>query len=253
MSRPQNPTTSWVALHRPCPESQLRLFCFPFAGGGASSYRSWSHELSPHIEVVPVQPPGRENRYREEPIRQMENLVEELTEALLPFMTDKPFAFFGHSLGAIVALEATRVFIKRAARSPVHLLISARPAPHLPLRRVPVRNLSREQFKNWLGQVDGTPKAVLESEEMMDFVLPLLRADLEIDDGYLTTPEPVLACPLTVLGGLRDGQATSEELKPWSHYTRGRFRLRLMEGGHFFPFNESRSSVLATITEALLQ
>jgi len=181
----------------------------------------------------------------------MEDLVENLIEALLPFMKELPFAFFGHSLGAIVALEATRRLAREQAMFPRHLFISARPAPHLPLRRAPVFNLSREELKQWLGQVSGTPKAVLENSEMMDFMLPILRADLQIDDTYRATSDPVIACPLTVLGGLSDDQATPEELRQWSHYTSHAFTLRLLEGDHFFPFNDARSLVLAAIAEGL--
>src|SRR5271165_4740939 len=105
---PRRPPSPWIAHHRPRAHARLRLFCLPFAGGGASSYRIWADELPSHIEVMPVQFPGREERFREEPIQRMEDLVESLVEALLPFTSSLPFAFFGHSLGAIVALEAAR-------------------------------------------------------------------------------------------------------------------------------------------------
>ena len=243
--------TPWIARHRPRPEASVRLFCLPSAGSGASSYRDWCNELPAHIEVLPIQPPGREDRFAEDPLRRMDEMVESLIDSLRPFMSDLPFAFFGHSLGAIVALEVTRGLARRQDPLPCHVIISARPAPHLPLRRVPVAQLSPEELREWLRAVHGTSEIVLQSSEMMDLILPAMQADLEIDDRYRSTPDPVLACPLTVLGGLRDEEATPQELKEWSCYTSHSFTLRLVEGDHFFPFNEFRPSALTAVEEVL--
>jgi medium-chain acyl-[acyl-carrier-protein] hydrolase len=244
-------TTPWIARHRSRPDASVRLFCLPSAGSGASSYRDWSNELPARIEVLPIQPPGRENRFAEEPMRSMDEMVGSLIDSLLPFMSDLPFAFFGHSLGGIVALEAARSLARQQGPLPCHVIVSARPAPHLPLRRVPVADLSPEGLKEWLGRVHGTSEIVLENSEMMDLVLPVMRADLEIDDTYRSAPDPVLACPLTVLGGLRDEEAKPDELKEWKRYTSRAFTLRLVEGDHFFPFNEARPSALTAVEEAL--
>src|SRR6266536_1772873 len=100
--------TSWIAGRRLRPSACVRIFCLPYAGGGASAYRTWVNELPAHIEVVPVQPPGREDRYTEEPFRRMADMVDGLIHSLQPLMVDMPFAFFGHSLGGIVALEVAR-------------------------------------------------------------------------------------------------------------------------------------------------
>lgn len=182
----------------------------------------------------------------------MEDLVSSLVDSLRPLMSDVPFAFFGHSLGGIVALEVTRDLAERSGPLPCHVIISARPAPHLALRRVPVAQLSPEELTAWLRQVNGTSEMVLQSREMLDVLLPAMRADLEIDDTYRSVPDPVLACPLTVLGGLRDEEATPDELKEWEHYTSCSFTLRLLEGDHFFPFNEARYSALTAVEETLL-
>lgn len=243
--------TPWIARYRPRPDARVRLFCLPSAGSGASSYRGWSDDLSGDIEVVPVQPPGRENRFAEEPLRRMDEMVASLIDALRPLMSDLPFAFFGHSLGGIVALEVARSLARRQGPLPCHMIVAARPAPHLQLRRVPVADLSEEELETWLRGVQGTSEIVLESREMMDLILPVMRADLEIDDAYRSGPDPVLACSLTVLGGLHDEEARPEELREWARYTSGVFTLRLVEGNHFFPFNEVRPSVLAVVEEAL--
>lgn len=247
----QRHTTPWVAHYRPRAAPRLRLFCFPFAGGGALSYRGWSNELPSDIEVVPVQLPGHEDRFREIPLQRMEDLVDKLIEALSPLMRELPFAFFGHSMGAIVALEVARRLAATDGPLPRHMIVSARAAPHLPLRRPPVFNLSRKDLERWLRELNGTPEAVLSSTEMMDLVLPALRCDLQIDDTFRTTAEPALACPLTVVGGLRDNEATPDELRGWSLYTSNSFALRLVMGDHFFPFNEFRSHAFRILNEVL--
>jgi surfactin synthase thioesterase subunit len=244
-------TTPWVAYYRPRAAPRLRLFCFPFAGGGASSYRGWSDEMPSDIEVVPVQLPGREDRLREKPLQRMKDLVDRLIEALSPLMRDLPFAFFGHSMGAIVALEVARRLATIDGPVPCHMITSARAAPHLPLRRPQVFNLSRKELERWLRELNGTPEVVLNSTEMMDLVLPALRCDLQIDDTFRTTAEPPIACPLTVVGGLRDNEATPDELRGWSLYTSDSFALRLVDGDHFFPFNESRLHAFRILTEVL--
>ncbi len=119
------------------------------------------------------------------------------------------------------------------------------------LCRFNLLNLSREELKAWLRSVQGTSETVLESREMMDLVVPLIRADLQINDAYRSTAEPPLACPLTVLGGLRDDEARPEELEQWAPYTSQSFTLRMVSGDHFFPFNEARPSALAAVAEAL--
>jgi medium-chain acyl-[acyl-carrier-protein] hydrolase len=250
-SSPATRRTSWIAGHRRRPEATVRIFCLPYAGGGASVYRTWVNEVPSYIEAVPVQPPGREDRYAEEPLRRMEDMVSGLIDSLQPLMVEMPFAFFGHSLGGVVALEAARALDRGKAPAPCHVFISGRPAPHLPLRRTPVFNQSLEELKAWLRSVQGTSDAVLECEEMMDLIVPLIRADLQINDTYRSTAEPPLACPLTILGGLRDDEATADELEQWAPYTSQSFNLRMLNGDHFFPFNEARPSALATVVEAL--
>jgi medium-chain acyl-[acyl-carrier-protein] hydrolase len=244
------PTIRWVAVHRPRPGSRLRLFCLPFAGGGASSYRQWSHELPDSIEVAAVQLPGREDRFREPPLERMADLVGNLVDALLPFMT-QPFAFFGHSLGAIVALETTRALAARGAPLPRHVIVSARAAPHLPLRRRAVSTLTRDELCAWLRKKSGTPEAILQSSEFLDFVLPALRADLHIDDSFQSSVEPVLDCPLTAFGGLHDEEALCDEVSAWAPYTSAGFTLRLLPGNHFFAFNECRPATLTAVVAAL--
>jgi medium-chain acyl-[acyl-carrier-protein] hydrolase len=244
--------TPWIALHQPRAQPRLRLFCLPFAGGGASSYRTWSSRLPSDIEVVPVQPPGRENRLAEDPLSRMDEMVAALIDALLPCIRELPFAFFGHSLGSIVALEVCRALAGGYGLQPQHVIVSARAAPHLPLRRPPVAGQTREGIKRWLGQLNGTPRAVLESREMMDLILPVLRADLTLDETYQPEMEPRIACPLTALGAVDDSEALPSEVEAWSVYTTNRFTVKLFDGDHFFIFDQAQPAGLAAVAKALV-
>src|SRR5438552_7109196 len=121
-------TDSWLACLKPRPHAAVRLFCFPYAGGGASAFRCWPDALPASIEVCPVQLPGRETRFREPPYTRLAPLAEALGHALRPFL-DRPFAFFGHSMGALVAFELTRWLRRAGGPQPAHLFVSACAAP----------------------------------------------------------------------------------------------------------------------------
>jgi len=246
-----SPAPSAIVLFRKRPEADVRLFCLPYAGSGASVYRAWAAALPERIEAAAVQPPGRETRFAEPPLHRMDEFVAELIDAALPMMREKPFAFFGHSLGAIVALETTRALARGGLPQPRHVIVSARPAPHLLLRRERVAGLTRDGLIDWLRRVNGTPEAVLQSRELMDMYLPALRADLDVDDTYRSAADPPLHCPLTVLGGTADDEASPDELRAWSAYTTAECTLRLFDGGHFFAFGPLQSQVLAVVAAAL--
>ena len=124
---------SWIFGVRPNTQARLRLFCFPHAGGGASFFRSWIGTLPPDIEVCPVQLPGRENRLKERPFNQYTLLIQALAQALRPYLT-VPFAFFGHSMGALVSFGLARQLRQQNEPLPVHLFASAYRAPQIPVQ-----------------------------------------------------------------------------------------------------------------------
>ena len=97
-----------VEIDRPGPYVRLRLFCFPYAGGGAAVYRSWGGLLPREIQPCPVNLRGRGSRFTEAPLERLEAVTESLAEELAPHL-DVPFAFFGHSMGALIAFELTRL------------------------------------------------------------------------------------------------------------------------------------------------
>jgi medium-chain acyl-[acyl-carrier-protein] hydrolase len=248
MTKP--PVNSWIAFRKPRPQGRLRLFCFPYAGGGASIYRGWQEALPPEIEVCPVQPPGRENRLSEKRFLRVGPLAEAITEAIRP-LTDLPFAFFGHSLGAVVAYETARRLRESGGPGPVQIIVSARRAPGVPPRDEPTYSLPPDEFRAKLEELEGTPEAVLEHPELMELMEPLLRADFELNDTYEPSSGSPLDCPVTVFGGLEDPDVDREHLEPWREITRGAFRLRMFAGGHFF-LHDPQARVTETVAQELM-
>lgn len=241
--------TNWIAYATPKSSARLRLFCFPFAGGGASAYRSWLEALPAGIEVLPIQYPGRETRIREAPLTRIQPMVELAAQALLPYL-DRPFAFFGHSMGSLVAFELARQLHRRHGIAPGHLFASGFRAPQLPYRSALRHDLPHDQFIAQLKALEGTPREALESPELMEFLLPILRADCEICDRYEYLPGAALPCPITAFGGTEDSDAEEPALALWQGHTLGRFQLKLFSGGHFFIQN-ARVEVLSTLSAQL--
>lgn len=225
----------YLSVPRPNPEARLRLFCFPFAGGNAALFRGWPALLPANVEVAAVQLPGRATRFREPPFQRMEPLVEALCEALLPAL-DRPFAFFGHSMGALVAFELTRRLRQLASArvQPALLFVSGRGAPQLPSRIPALHALPEPQFSAELRRLEGTPAAILDHAEMMALLTPMLRADFAVCETYVYRHEPRLTCPVSAFGGLDDATVPAEDLDAWREQTDAGFRLRQLPGKHFF-------------------
>jgi medium-chain acyl-[acyl-carrier-protein] hydrolase len=212
----------------------MRLFCFPYAGGGALGFRHWPDYLPANVEVCPIQLPGRETRMKEAPYNRVMPLVQKIAETIFPFL-DKPFAFFGHSMGALISFELARELRRKRIITPVKVYVSGRVAPHLPLTRQPLLyDLPEPEFINALRFLNGTPAEVLENEMLMRLLMPLLRADFAVNEAYTYTPERPLDCPIFAMGGMRDSEASREQLEGWHAHTTASFELRLFPGDHFY-------------------
>lgn len=223
----------WVTCPKPNPQAKLRLFCFHYAGGGASVFRTWSDSLPQSLEVCAIELPGRGKRLMEPAFNQLEPLVQKLTSALLPYL-DKPFAFFGHSMGGLVSFELARLLRRDYGLIPVHLLVSSHRAPQIPDPDPPIHALPEPELLQELRRFNGTPEAVLENAELMQLLLPTLRADFAVIETYAYTPEAPLNCPITVFGGLQDQEVSYDELEAWREQTNAAFLLQMFPGDHFF-------------------
>lgn len=248
MNRPTS-LTSWVSIPRPNPAARLRLFCFPYAGAGASVFYSWTAGLPEEVEVCAVQPPGREARLREAPYTDMPTLVEALGEALVPYM-DRPFACFGHSNGAIMAFELARKLRREGRGMPLHLFLSGRPAAQLPSRHPPIHALPEPEFIAELRRLQGTPEEVLNHPEIMELLVPLLRADFSLAETYVHRAEAPLDVPISAYGGRRDPDVNEDEVEGWRAQTAAAFRSVLFPGDHFF-INGDRAQLLAQLSGEL--
>jgi medium-chain acyl-[acyl-carrier-protein] hydrolase len=223
----------WGVRWRPASDVRLRLFCLPHTGGGAVAYRDWASCLPADVEVVAVRLPGRETRYRERPFDRLDGLVTALVRGLEPLM-DRPFAWFGHSMGALVAYEACRAIRDAGGPEPARLLVSGRRAPHLPERYRPVHDAPTADLVARLVELNGTPREVLDDRAVLSAFLPMLRADFAVSETYHWSPGPPLSCPISVFGGLHDPMATQEELHAWKGHSTAGCRVRTFEGDHFF-------------------
>lgn len=215
------------------PRVRLRLFCLPYAGRGASLFRTWERHLPSEVELFPVQIPGRETRLREPAIDCVVRLVETLEASLSPYF-DIPFALFGHSMGALVSFELARLLRRYGKCEPVQLFVSGHRAPQVPLERARLHDLPEPALLEQLRQLNGTPDAVLGCSELLRLMLPTLRADLALCEKYEYRPEEPFDFPIAVFGGTKDSTVSESQHAAWRAHTCQSFTLRMFEGDHFF-------------------
>ena len=238
----------WIKRNGQEPQAGFRLFCFPFAGGGASFFRTWPQRLPPDIEVCAIQLPGREDRFLEPPFDRLSSLIDALADFLYPYL-DFPFAFFGHSLGSLISFELARRLRRQEAPCPLQLFVSGSRAPQIPNLDPPIHKLPDTEFIEAMRSFKGTPKAVLDHPEFMEVFSPLLRSDMRLCETYVYDHEAPLDCPISAFGGLEDEEVSREELAGWSEQTRSRFKMHMFPGDHFFLNGKEGNDLLETITK----
>ncbi len=240
---------SCVTCPYPNPQASVRLFCFPYAGGSSLIFRIWSNSLPQTVEVCPIELPGRGTQMKLAPVSRIEPLVEALAIALQPHL-DKPFAFFGHSMGGLVSFELAHLLRREYNISPIHLFVSGRRPPQTPNPKPPIHALPEPEFIEELRRLNGTPKAVLENAELMQLLIPILRADFAVLETYVYAPKPILDCPITAFGGLQDEEVSCDELQGWRNQTNAAFSEQMFPGDHFFLHSE-QSLLLQSLSQEL--
>jgi medium-chain acyl-[acyl-carrier-protein] hydrolase len=242
----------WLVISEERPAAGLDLYCFPPAGGTSSLYRNWHDGLPPWIEVRAVELPGRERRFSERPFTDMDALLAKLAPLIegLHASGQRPFVFFGHSMGATIAFELTRRLRERGGIVPRALCLSGRKAPQVPERFPLMYDLDDGPFVEGLRAYGGTPDEVLQNQELMEIFVPLLRADFTLFETWPFRAGPPLPVPFRVFGGAADSRALRSELQAWRIHTAGSFRLRMISGGHFFLRDEA-DLTLAALAEEL--
>jgi medium-chain acyl-[acyl-carrier-protein] hydrolase len=232
--RARSGTGYWIARPAASAASRLRIFCFPYAGGGISAFREWWQWPEPDVEVCCLQLPGREGRIHEPPIRAISELVPMIVENLAPWL-DQPYVLFGHSLGALIAFEVAHAI--RSARLPLprHLFVSASHAPQLPWPYPAVRHLGDREFLDEVHRrYNSVPQQVFDDPDLRDLVLPALRADFSLVETYRYTKQTALECPISAFGGQDDWTVPVESLTAWQHQTCKSFRVHMLPGNHLF-------------------
>lgn len=199
-----------------------------------------------------VQLPGRENRLGEPPFRQIEPLVNALSEVVV-LSPDKPSAFFGHSMGALIAFELSRRLRRLQARQPDHLFVSGFRAPHLPDRRAPTYDLPDTSFLEELRRLSGTPDEVLQSTELMSVLMPTLRADFALTETYAYVHDVPIECSISAFAGSDDQEVSYDEISAWRHHTTGSFSLQRIPGDHFFLLRDGQAQLLSVMSDQLNQ
>jgi surfactin synthase thioesterase subunit len=239
---------SWIRRFHAIDGIGVRLLCFPHAGGSASYFFAVSRALAPRAEVLAVQYPGRQDRRLEPAIESVTELAERVYGALGAW-TDRPLAFFGHSMGAIMAFEVARLMQARDGTGPVHLFASGRRAPAR-YREGTVHQYNDQELLAELSRIGGTDQRFLRDPEMHATVLPVVRSDYRAIESYRYTAGSPLACPITALVGDADPQTTVDEANSWADHTAGGFRLRVFTGGHFY-LDAHRAEVINLISATL--
>ncbi len=187
----------------------------------------------------------------EAPLTDIADVVRMMSMDIAPYL-DRPYAFFGHSMGSLVSYSLAHELRAAGAPLPMHMFVSGRRAPHLPPERRALHDLPRAELLEELGRLEGTPKAVLENEELLELFLPLLRADFKLNETYAYSPTPPLPCGATVMGGLSDMAASRTQLEPWREHFDGKVDVSMFPGGHFF-IDDARAQIAERICARMAQ
>jgi medium-chain acyl-[acyl-carrier-protein] hydrolase len=230
--------------------AELRLFCFPYAGGPAAIFREWADNLANSFDIWSVEYPGRGTRRSEAPLRRISLLVDGLLPELRSDLTGS-YAFFGHSMGALVAFEILRRLKSEGAATAVCFFASGCRAPTVGFKRRSIYGLPEPELIEELRRIGGTPDAVLSNEDLMQLALPALRADFEASERYTYKSGPRLDCPIFVYSGLYDSIVSPEDLTGWRAESTESSMIRMFPGAHFF-LHSAREMVMRVLTRDLL-
>jgi medium-chain acyl-[acyl-carrier-protein] hydrolase len=227
----------------------VRVFCFPYAGGGASIFAHWSEHLPEEIEINAIQLPGHETRVGDAPHTELSSLLDEVVRAVYPYFS-KPFALFGHSMGALISFELARRIRREFAIQPAWLFLSGLRALQIPNPDQPLHSLNRVDFLQQLQSRYGMPANLVQHSELLDLFMPLLQANFQMCETYVYHPEPPFDCPISAFGGREDQRISPLDLAPWQAHTTKPLRLRILEGNHYF-FEHFWSEIVSFVSRDL--
>lgn len=221
----------WCRRYRPARNPSARLICLPHAGGSATFFVPVAAALSPGVDVVAIQYPGRQERRREDPIDDIHILADRI-HTIISRQPELPVTLFGHSMGAILAFELARR-LEASGHPPERVFASGRRAPSTH-RDETVHHRDDAGIMAEMRALNGTASSVLGDQDMMRAILPALRADYRAAETYRCSPQTAVSCPITVLTGDSDPKTTLAEANAWASHTTGLFDVQVFPGGHFF-------------------
>lgn len=228
-------------------KDKITLFCIPFAGGGASSYNQWIKRMQDIFNVCPIQLPGREDRIAEQPYKDMRVMLNDLERAVKNVVRG-PYAFWGHSMGGKIDYELEKR-MEECGYTAKCIFVSSSKVPHIP-EPDPIYHLPNAEFKERLARFEGTPQELLHDQKLLDFFLPMLRADFMLDETYYSNSVKRLQCPIVAFGGDTDGEVSMEEMEEWKMYTENYFEIQIFCGGHFY-IREHEDDVIQAVMKQL--
>ena len=247
--------SAWFFVPKRRPAARLRLFCFAYAGGSAHVFRSWPDYLNTAIEVCAIQLPGRGARFKEPLLDSMDLILNELEAAIEPYVEQGlslPYAFFGHSMGASIAFELCRRIQAKKLPLPQQLIVSGRRAPQLPLEdgRVMIHQLPKLEFIERLRKLNGTPDELLQHDDLMNLMEPVLRCDFKVIETWRYHTGQKLKLPVSVFSGQNDEHLDEQALAAWQEQSVFPCEFYRFPGDHFY-LHTSEQILLAKLDQVL--
>jgi medium-chain acyl-[acyl-carrier-protein] hydrolase len=246
-----NKTADWLGANFKAETGKVMLFCLPYAGGGSQFYAKWQAFFGPSVQVCPVYLPGRERRIREPLHNNMMTLVDELTELISPF-TGQPYAFFGHSMGALIGHLLACKLLQMGCAAPQHLFVSARGYMSAASMQDKVRATGFEQYLNSILGLSSQTAQVLENDALRKLFLPIFRADVQMCAEWQDDFVAPLPCPITAFHGDADTSVSLDSVRNWQYQTRATFDMKAIPGEHLFILQQAES-IVQEIKHKLLQ
>jgi len=228
-----NFTDRWFLCRSERPRAALRMYCLPYAGGGASIFNSWPNAFPDSVEIQAVQLPGRESRFKEPKFSNIHDTAQALADSIIPCL-DRPYALFGYSMGALVAFELTRELRRRGMPPPAQLFVAAMRAPQTPPTCPSLTHLPFDSFLEQMRHYYDPPQDAFDLPELLEIILPILRADMKMCEEYIYNPEPALDCPIYSFAGRQDRALPYDNVREWQRQTTQAFNMDVFEGTHFF-------------------
>ena len=227
----------------------MYLFCLPYAGGSGSIFNRWKSELNSFIDVIPIELAGRGKRFTEPLYTDFDEAVNDIFNIVKNDLED-PYSFFGHSMGSMLIYELCHKIKEKGMSSAVHIFFSGSKAPNILREEELIHKLPRDEFKQKVIELGGTPEELFENEELLDLFLPILKADFRIVEEYKYIEKIKLDCNITILYG-KEEYSNMAKITDWKRHTKNSCNIFGFEGGHFF-INKKEYEVLKVINNTLI-